>query len=360
MGGVVDAGKDLLDSAVDFVEDAVDAAGNIVTNVVKGDFKELWDDFRSDIKELGGDIADMTRSSWRLMGEVNALPWDVVGLDSVGDFTRNVYSGIGNNLGLMIEGVAEGKWSKFRDGLMGTFTTAVYLIAAAIGVVTQQYWLTAMAVIALDGQHNNGMLTKDVVQLMGKIEKAITHTNYLERYADEVTTALVAVSSVVAAMYGAPVLGEFFSAQLGLANIAGLQAVLNTYKYATLVYGIYDNIQAFEEYREYYKKLLDEYMAWAQQMQQAYAQSKAQWFELFGDNANGDVMYEAMAGGYLYNAGAGSDEYSVSAIHEPNAYMLVVDTRRDMDLDRTIFFNSEVDYVDLRLDYYKEPISRWA
>lgn len=359
MGGVVKAIGDVFEAAGDLVSDAVDAAGNLIVNVAKGDFKEAWDDLRADVKEIGYDIADLTRSHFNLLGEVSALPWDAVGLDSVGDFTRNVYSGIGNNLGLMIEGVAEGKWSKFRDGLMGTLTTAAYVIAGIIGVVTGQYWLTAMAIIALDGQHNQGMLTRDAVELLGRVEKGITGTDYLSRYADEVTMALVAVSSVVAGFYGGNVLGEYFSAQIGLANIAGLQSALKIYNYATAVYGIYDNIQAFEEYRSYYKNLLDEYMAWAEQMQQAYAQSKAQWFELYANLENQEVCYEAMAGGYLYNAGAGSDEYSVSTIHEPSAYMLVLDTRRDTELDRTIFFNSEVDYTDLRLEYVKEPIMKW-
>lgn len=360
MGGVVKAIGDVVDSAVKTVKDAVDAAGNLITNVAKGDFKEAWDDFRDDVKELGGDVANMTRSSFNLVGEISSIGWDAVGLDSVADFTRNVYSGIGNNLALMVEGVAEGKWSKFRDGLLGTFTTAVYLIAAVLGIITPgMQWLTAMAVIALDGQHNNGMLTRDAVGLLGKIEKAITGTDYLKRYADEVTMALVAVSSIVAAAYGAPILGEFMSVQLGLANIASLNSLLEAYSIAMGVYGIYDNLQKFEEFREYYKKLLDEYMAWAEQMQQAYAQSKAQWLELYANLENQEVCYEAMAGGYLYNAGAGSDEYSVSTIHEPSAYMLVLDTRRDTELDRTIFFNSEVDYVDLRLEYVKEPINRW-
>lgn len=359
MGGVIDAGKDLLDSAVETVKDTVDMVANATVNLAKGDFKAAWDDWRNDVKEIGGDFGDMLRSQWDLMGEINAAPFDMVGLDSVGDFTRNVYSGVGNNLALMVEGVAEGKWSKFRDGLIGSLTTAAYLIAAAFGIVFQQYWLTAMAIVALDGQHNNGALTKDTVELLGKIETAIAGTDYLEKYADEITMAIVAVSSFVAGMVGGAVIGDFISPYLALSNISIMSQLLTAYKIATAVYGIYDNLQAFEEFRIYYKGLLDEYLKWAEQLQQAYAQSKAQWFELYANLENQEVCYEAMAGGYLYNAGAGSDEYSVSTIHEPSAYMLVLDTRRDMELDRTIFFNSEVDYADLRLEYVKEPVTKW-
>lgn len=352
MGGVVEAIGDVVDSAVETVKDVVDTAVNLSVNVAKGDFKAAWDDMRNDVKELGGDLGDVLRSGFDLAGEINALPWDAVGLDSVGDFTRNVYGGIGNNLALMVEGVAEGKWSKFRDGFVGTLTTVVYVIAGIIGVVTGQYWLTVMAVIALDGQHNNGALTKDTVELLGKVETALTGTHYLETYAAEVTAVLVIISSVVAGAYGG-------AALLKWANIGAYASLLKAYNYASAVYGIYDNLQAFEEFRSYYKALLDEYMAWAEQVQQAYAQSKSQWFELYANLENQEVCYEAMAGGYLYNAGAGSDEYSVSTIHEPSAYMLVLDTRRDTELDRTIFFNSEVDYVDLRLEYVKEPVTKW-
>lgn len=352
MGGIVKAIGDVVDSVVETVKDTVDMAVDLTVNVAKGDFKSAWDDLRSDIKEVGGDFGDMLRSQWDLMGEVNALGWDAVGLDSVGDFTRNVFSGIGNNLALMVEGVTEGKWSKFRDGLVGTITTAMYIIAGAIGVITGNWWLTAAAIVALDGQHNNGALTKDTVELLGKIEKAITGTTYLQDYAAEVTAVLIVAASLYAGFYGGQAL-------LKLADIGSLNTLLNYYSITTSVYGIYDNLQAFAEFRAYYKALLDEYLAWAQQLQQAYAQSKAQWFELYANLENQEVCYEAMAGGYLYNAGAGSDEYSVSIIHEPSAYMLVLDTRRDTELDRTIFFNSEVDYVDLRLEYVEEPITKW-
>lgn len=352
MGGVVSAVKDVVDSAVETVKDTVSTVANLTTNVLSGDFKEAWDDFRDDVKELGSDLGNVVRSQFNLFGEISALPADLVGLNDVADFTRNVIGGIGNNLALMVEGVTQGKWSKFRDGFMGTLATALYVLAGIIGVISGQYWLTAMAVIALDGQHNNGALTGSAVEILAKIEKGITGTNYLEKYAEEVTMALIAVSSVVAGIYGGMAIAK-------LAEIAGLSQLLNAYNISVSAYGIYDNIQAFEEYREYYKKLLDEYMAWAEQIQQAYAQSKAQWFDMFANLENQEVCYEAMAGGYLYNAGAGSDEYSVSTIHEPSAYMLVLDIRRDSELDRTIFFNDDVDYVDLRLEYVKEPINRW-
>lgn len=352
MGGVVDAVDDVFDSVVETVKDTVDMVANATVNLAKGDFKAAWDDWRNDVKEIGGDFGDMLRSQWDLMGEINAAPFDMVGLDSVGDFTRNVYSGIGNNLALMVEGVAEGKWSKFRDGFLGTLTTVIYIIAGVIGVLTGNWWLTAAAIVALDGQHNNGALTKDTVELLGKIETAITGTTYLEKYAAEIAAVLIVAASLYAGYYGGQAILKF-------ANIGSLNTLLNYYSITTSVYGIYDNLQAFEEFRIYYKGLLDEYLKWAEQLQQAYAQSKAQWFELYANLENQEVCYEAMAGGYLYNAGAGSDEYSVSTIHEPSAYMLVLDTRRDMELDRTIFFNSEVDYTDLRLEYVKEPVTKW-
>jgi hypothetical protein len=41
-----------------------------------------------------------------------------------------------------------------------------------------------------------------------------------------------------------------------------------------------------------------------------------------------------MPGGYLFNAGVGSDEYSISSINEQSAYCLALNTKRDVDFDR--------------------------
>lgn len=246
----------------------------------------------------------------------------------------------------------EGDWVKFRDGVAGTFTTIVYVLAAAIGVITGNWWLTAAAIVALDGQHNNGNLTYEGVKLVGKVETALLDTHFIEEYAREISTTLVIIGSVYAGYVGG-------GAIMKLVNIGSLNAVLKAYSYASSLYGIYDNLQKFEEFRAYYKKLLDEYKAWAEQVQQAYAQTKTQWFEMFANLENQEVCYQAMAGGYLYNAGAGSDEYSVSSIHEPNAYMLGIDTKRDVNHDRMLFMNDELDYQNLNFKYYKEPINKW-
>jgi len=350
---IADAGSDLIQSGSDAVKNTYDMSVNIGDNLLRGDFQGLVDDFKHDIGALGTDVANMTRAQLNIIGGVVAMPFDVIGLHEVGDFSRNVMGGIGNNLALIIEGATQGDWSKFRDGFIGSLTTVMYVAAGVIGVLIGNPILAAAAIIALDGQHNRGMLTKHVVETLGKLETALIHTHYLQEYSEEITFVLIAASSLYAGYVGS----GFIMSQIS--DLAILKSTIETYSIVNGAYGIYDSFQQYEEYRAYYEQKLNEYYAWVEQLNQAYAQSKQQWFEMYADLKKQEVCYESMAGGYLYNAGAGSDEYSVSSIHEQGAYMLVMDTKRDMFLDKTLFYNSDVDYVNLNLEYVKEPINKW-
>ncbi len=350
MGGVAKAVGKVVDAVVDTTKAVVKTAWNITENTIKMDFKELAKDFKEDMREVGYGLADITRQTARLAGELLAEPLDLIGADKFADFTRNVFNGFGENLAKAIEGIAEGKWSKFRDGIIGAFTTVLYVIGGAIGVMTGNYWLVMAAVIALDGQYNNGELTMSAIKILGKAEEAIFGTTYLQDYAEEVAMLIIIVASIYAG-------GKGFGY---LSDIAGISAYLSKYQTFIALYGIYDAYDQYMYWKDWYKAQLDEYMAWAKQQMQYYAQSRHSWFELYSNIENQEVLYESMAGGILFNAGAGSDEYSVSTIHEQSAYILTLDTKRDIDLDRTIFFNSEVDYLKLQLDTYKEAIPKWA
>lgn len=350
MGGVVKAIDKVVDAVVDEAKAIVKTAWNLTENTIKMDFKELVKDFKEDDKELGYSTANIVRQSVGLVGEILAEPLDTLGIDKFADFTRNVFNGFGENLAKAIEGIVEGKWSKFRDGTIGAFTTVLYVIGGAIGVMTGNYWLVAAAVVALDRQYNQGELTMSAVKALGKVEEAIFGTTYLQDYAEEVATLIIIVGSIYAG-------GKGFGY---LTDIAGISAYLSKYQTFIALYGIYDAYDQYMYWKDWYKAQLDEYMAWAKQQMQYYAQSRHSWFELYSNIENQEVLYESMAGGILFNAGAGSDEYSVSTIHEQSAYILTLDTKRDIDLDRTIFFNSEVDYLKLQLDTYREPIPRWT
>ena len=74
------------------------------------------------------------------------------------------------------------------------------------------------------------------------------------------------------------------------------------------------------------------------------------WDAVYGDL---NVWYEAMPGGYLFNAGVGSDEYSISSINEQSAYCLALNTKRDVDFDRYFTNPFEIDYVGLNIDDIK-------
>lgn len=263
------------------------------------------------------------------------------------DFAVNVVEGVLENVVGAITGAITGDWTKFRDSLLGVVSTALYGLAAVVGFATGQYYITAAALVALDGQYNEGQLTSHIVTTVGKFEREIFGSKYILDNVDIITSSIVIIGSLYAAGKGVAILSKITGLTSYLANYADY---VNYFKVARDAYSVYDAYTQWQHAIELYDQLMSDYQAFLNQANREVQQFNQMWDAVYGDL---NVWYEAMPGGYLFNAGVGSDEYSISSINEQSAYCLALNTKRDVDFDRYFTNPFEIDYVGLNIDDIK-------
>lgn len=268
-------------------------------------------------------------------------------VEKVVDFAVNVVTGVLKNVVGAITGAITGDWTKFRDSLLGVVSTALYGLAAVVGFVTGQYYITAAALVALDGQYNEGQLTSHIVTTVGKFEREIFGSKNILDNVDIITSGIVIIGSLYAAGQGIGILSKITGLTSYLANYADY---VNYFKVATGAYSVYDAYTQWQHAIELYDQLMSDYQAFLNQANREVQQFNQMWDAVYGDL---NVWYEAMPGGYLFNAGVGSDEYSISSINEQSAYCLALNTKRDVDFDRYFTNPFEIDYVGLNIDDIK-------
>ena len=268
-------------------------------------------------------------------------------VEKVVDFAVNVVTGVLKNVVGVVAGAITGDWTKFRDSLLGVVSTAIYGLAAVVGFATGQYYITAAALVALDGQYNEGQLTSHIVTTVGKFEREIFGSKNILDNVDTITSAIVIIGSLYAAGQGIAMLSNITGLTSYLANYADY---VNYFKVATGAYSVYDAYTQWQHAIELYDQLMSDYQAFLNQANREVQQFNQMWDAVYGDL---NVWYEAMPGGYLFNAGVGSDEYSISSINEQSAYCLALNTKRDVDFDRYFTNPFEIDYVGLNIDDIK-------
>ena len=268
-------------------------------------------------------------------------------VEKVVDFAVNVVTGVLKNVVGAITGAITGDWTKFRDSLLGVVSTALYGLAAVVGFATGQYYITAAALVALDGQYNEGQLTSHIVTTVGKFEREIFGSKYILDNVDIITSSIVIIGSLYAAGKGIGMLSKITGLTSYLANYADY---VNYFNVATGAYSVYDAYTQWQHAIELYDQLMSDYQAFLNQANREVQQFNQMWDAVYGDL---NVWYEAMPGGYLFNAGVGSDEYSISSINEQSAYCLALNTKRDVDFDRYFTNPFEIDYVGLNIDDIK-------
>ena len=268
-------------------------------------------------------------------------------VEKVVDFAVNVVTGVLKNVVGAITGAITGDWTKFRDSLLGSVSTALYGLAAVVGFATGQYYIAAAALVALDGQYNEGQLTSHIVTTVGKFEREIFGSKYILDNVDIITSGIVIIGSLYAGGKGIGLLGEITGLTSYLANYADY---VNYFNVATGAYSVYDAYTQWQHAIELYDQLMSDYQAFLNQANIEVQQFNQMWDAVYGDL---NVWYEAMPGGYLFNAGVGSDEYSISSINEQSAYCLALNTKRDVDFDRYFTNPFEIDYVGLNIDDIK-------
>lgn len=274
---------------------------------------------------------------------------DFVGktVEKVVDFAVNVVTGVIKNVVGVVAGAITGDWTKFRDSLLGVVSTAIYGVAAVVGFMAGQYYITAAALVALDGQYNEGQLTSHIVTTVGKFEREIFGSKNILDNVDIITSGIVIIGSLYAAGQGIAMLSKITGLTSYLANYADY---VNYFKVASGAYSVYDAYTQWQQALELYDKLMSDYQAFLNQANREVQQFNQMWDAVYGDL---NVWYEAMPGGYLFNAGVGSDEYSISSINEQSAYCLALNTKRDVDFDRYFTNPFEIDYVGLNIDDIK-------
>ena len=268
-------------------------------------------------------------------------------VEKVVDFAVNVVTGVLKNVVGAITGAITGDWTKFRDSLLGVVSTAIYGVAAVVGFATGQYYIAAAALVALDGQYNEGQLTSHIVTTVGKFEREILGSKNILDNVDIITSGIVIIGSLYAGAKGIGLLGELTGLKSYLSQYSNY---VNYFKVARGGYSIYDAYTQWQQALELYDKLMSDYQAFLNQANREVQQFNQMWDAVYGDL---NVWYEAMPGGYLFNAGVGSDEYSISSINEQSAYCLALNTKRDVDFDRYFTNPFEIDYVGLNIDDIK-------
>ena len=268
-------------------------------------------------------------------------------VEKVVDFAVNVVTGVLKNVVGAITGAITGDWTKFRDSLLGSVSTALYGLAAVVGFATGQYYIAAAALVALDGQYNEGQLTSHIVTTVGKFEREIFGSKNILDNVDIITSGIVIIGSLYAGGKGIGLLSDITGLTSYLANYADY---VNYFNVATGAYSVYDAYTQWQHAIELYDQLMSDYQAFLNQANREVQQFNQMWDAVYGDL---NVWYEAMPGGYLFNAGVGSDEYSISSINEQSAYCLALNTKRDVDFDRYFTNPFEIDYVGLNIDDIK-------
>lgn len=268
-------------------------------------------------------------------------------VEKVVDFAVNVVTGVLKNVVGVVAGAITGDWTKFRDSLIGVVSTAIYGVAGVVGFATGQYYITAAALVALDGQYNEGQLTSHLVTTVGKFEREIFGSKNILDNVDIITSGIIIIGSLYAGAKGIGLLSDLTGVTSYLQNYADY---VNYFKVATGAYSVYDAYNQWQYALELYDKLMSDYQAFLNQANREVQQFNQMWDAVYGDL---NVWYEAMPGGYLFNAGVGSDEYSISSINEQSAYCLALNTKRDVDFDRYFTNPFEIDYVGLNIDDIK-------
>jgi len=248
--------------------------------------------------------------------------------DIADTFTENVVKGIGKNVLGMVEGIVSGNWTKFRDSTLGIVTTAAFIVTAIFGGPVG----IAAAVVGLDAQYNQGQLTFSAVKGLGVLEKKLFGSDNIQRHAEEIALAIILASAAYTA----------YTVQ-GLNLLSGFNSLINAYTF-------YKAYKDYEAAKDLYDNLMKQYKEWLEKVNQALEKANKIWDYVYG---NLEVWVEAMPGGYLFNSGVGSDEYSISSIHEQCAYSLMLDTKKDDDLDMMVLNPSEINWVKLNIEDIK-------
>lgn len=245
------------------------------------------------------------------------------------DFAVNVEKGFAQANDDVFNGIRTGDFQKAWGGIKTTIT----VIVVAIAVVYSGFnpLVIMAAIVVLDAQFNGSAFLLHLLDIVGGIEHALFGTNYIDEYKEIIAGALVMIST-------------FYVGYMAFQYISNMDWVIslresytNLYSAYKLIqdvmagYDIYEGLKTIIESREYWHNLLEQYMSDLEAYINSIASARQQWFEIYSDTA---MIGRVLAGGDIYNAGAGSTLYSVTDAYEPYRYMTgIVSTHLNEEMD---------------------------
>jgi len=284
----------------------------------------------------------------KTIGKIVAAPLHIVGdivggdigkfFDKVGDFTENVTSGVLDSISNFVGGIVTGDFKK----AWSAFQSLATVVLVAIAVVYSGFSILPIVagLIVLDAQFNGSAFLLYILDVIGNIEHFIFGTDFIHKYQELIAMSLALVSTFYIS----------YQAFDYIMHIDGVLSLQRSYQSLFVAWGyikdvmagydIYDGIKTILESKEYWNKLLEQYVSDLQAYIDSIAAARQQWFDVYSDT---ETLGRVLAGGDIYNAGAGSDLYSVSDAYEPYRYQTGIISR---------YINDELDIATNSERYY--------
>lgn len=247
------------------------------------------------------------------MGKVVAAIGDVI--ESAVDLVVNTVTGVIESVADFAVGVVTGDFKKAFGALFDIIT----VVAVAFVIVSSGFALLPImaGIVVLDAKYNGSMFLRSVLGFLGAIENITFGTDFINEYTDIIVGALVLVSTFYIGQQAFQYLQQLEWIKGLHGSYSSLFDAWKTLGKVMSGYDIYSSVKGILESKEYWDNLLREYIDNMQNYINTINQARAQWFDIYSDT---ETIGRVLAGGDVYNAGAGSELYSISDAYEPYRY----------------------------------------
>jgi hypothetical protein len=300
-------------------------------------------------KIIGG-ISKIVNAPLKAVGKI--IGGDVGDLFVVAaDFAVNVEKGFAQANDDVFNGIRTGDFQKAWGGIKTTITVLVVAIAVVYSGFNPLVIMAA--IVVLDAQFNGSAFLLHLLDIVGSIEHALFGTNYIDEYKEIIAGALVMISTFYVGYMAFQYISDMGWVKSLEESYTNLYSAWGTLGKVMTGYDVYGSLKSILESKEYWQNLLEQYVSDLQAYINSIASARQQWFEIYSDTA---TIGRVLAGGDIYNAGAGSSLYSVSDAYEPYRYMTgIVSTNLNEEMDVAV--NSDRYYYGMSgSDVYLENL----
>lgn len=284
----------------------------------------------------------------KAIGKIVAAPLRITGniiggdigdfLNSAANFTENVIVGVLNNISDFTIGIVTGDlakaWSAFKS-LVTVALVAIVVVLSGFSILP-----IVAGLIVLDAQYNSSAFLLHILDIIGSIEHALLGTDYIREYKEIIAMSLALISTFYIGYQAFQYISNMDWVVSLKESYTSLFTAFTYIKDVMAGYDIYDGLKTILESRDYWQNMLENYIADMQAYINTIAQARQQWFDIYSDP---ETIGRVLAGGDIYNAGAGSDLYSISDAYEPYRYQTGIVSP---------FLNEEIDIAINSNRYY--------